>query len=145
MNVLSNQDNIPLWWAPPRPKVRRNLRLRLPNDLPKRLVFEHDDNQAFERSFETPSVYQFRVSRGGQPLSWAPSRPLRKRNIKMTYKARRLDFNDHAQDKYQSVQDTTESPIVVNNETLEKYFPHGKELTDDENMERVDEKSEVAK
>ena len=129
MNVISNQDNLPLWWAPPRPKLRRNLRLHLPHDLPKRLVFQ-DDNQSLENSFETPSVYQFRPSRG-QPLSWAPSRPLRKRSLKMKSKARRLDFNDPALD--QSVQDVTKSPIAFN-ETMEEPSEHG-------DMERIDEMS----
>ena len=134
MNAISNQDNLPLWWAPPRPKARRNLRLSLPHDLPKRLVFQDDDNQSFENSFETPSVYQFRPSRG-QPLSWAPSRPLRKRSLKMKSKARRLDFNDPALD--QSVQDVTKSPIAFN-ETMEEPSEHG-------DMERIDEMSNVKK
>ena len=133
MNVISNQDNLPLWWAPPRPKLRRNLRLNLPHDLPKRLVFQ-DDNQSLENSFETPSVYQFRPSRG-QPLSWAPSRPLRKRSLKMKSKARRLDFNDPALD--QSVQDVTKSPTAFN-ETMEEPSEHG-------DMERIDEMSNAKK
>ena len=139
MNVISNQDNLPLWWAPPRPKTRRNLRLSLPHDLPKRLIFQDDDNQSLENSFETPSMYQFRPSRG-QPLSWAPSRPLRKRSLKMKSKARRLDFNDHDQ----SVQDTTKSPIAFN-ETLDEYYPQGREPSEHGDMEPVDEKSNAKK